>query len=94
MSVCDPVDGMHATFAPMGREQEFLPRPPSARRTEGGTWEYDEALLAEWEVETQSLAAEHTEELAGIICEPVLQGVGGRFIYPPRVLQVLARNCV
>ncbi|MDO5745625.1 MAG: adenosylmethionine--8-amino-7-oxononanoate transaminase [Micrococcaceae bacterium] len=89
MSVCDPVDGIHAAFAPLGREQVFLPRPPSARRTEDGTWEYDEALLADWETESRGLAAEHATELAGIICEPVLQGAGGMFIYPPRALQIL-----
>ncbi|MGC0268084.1 adenosylmethionine--8-amino-7-oxononanoate transaminase [Glutamicibacter soli] len=89
MSVCDPVDGMHAAFAPLASEQLFLPRPPAAERTIAGDWLYDEDELELWAARARRLAAEHAAELAGIICEPLLQGAGGMFIYPPRVLQVL-----
>lgn len=89
MSVCDPVDGMHAAFAPLAREQLFLPRPPAAERTIAGDWIYDEDELQLWETRARRLAAQHAGTLAGIICEPLLQGAGGMFIYPPRVLQVL-----
>ncbi|WP_334123337.1 adenosylmethionine--8-amino-7-oxononanoate transaminase [Glutamicibacter sp.] len=89
MSVCDPMDGMHAPFATLAREQLFLPRPPSAERTIAGDWLYDENELELWEAQARQLAVEHSGELAGIICEPLLQGAGGMFVYPPRVLQVL-----
>ena len=46
MGICDPVDGMHAAFAPLSSRQVFLPRPPAARRTESGDWEFDAAELA------------------------------------------------
>ncbi|MFL4475405.1 adenosylmethionine--8-amino-7-oxononanoate transaminase [Paeniglutamicibacter sp. MACA_103] len=89
MGVCDPVDGMHAAFAPLGREQLFLPRPPAARLTAEGLWESDAAELAAWESAARSIAAAHAPELAGIICEPVLQGAGGMYVYAPRALRIL-----
>ncbi len=89
MSVCDPVDGMHSAFAPLCSQQDFAPRPPAAEHTVGGDWLYDEEELEIWEAQTRRLAAEHAGSLAGIIAEPVLQGAGGMFIYPPRVLKVL-----
>lgn len=89
MAVCDPEDGMHSTFKPWGTGQVFLPKPPPARYTEAGSWEYDEALLAEWEHAARGIAAQHAPELAGIICEPILQGAGGMYVYPPRVLGIL-----
>jgi adenosylmethionine-8-amino-7-oxononanoate aminotransferase len=89
MGVCDPVDGMHAAFAQPGREQVFLPRPPAARLTAEGQWETDAAELAEWEVAARKIAAAHADELAGIICEPILQGAGGMFTYAPKALRIL-----
>ncbi|WP_411731444.1 adenosylmethionine--8-amino-7-oxononanoate transaminase [Paeniglutamicibacter sp.] len=89
MGVCDPVDGMHAAFAPMGREQVFLPRPPAARLDSAGHWESDATELAAWEEAARSIAAAHAEEIAGIICEPILQGAGGMYVYAPRALRIL-----
>ncbi|MBV1778014.1 adenosylmethionine--8-amino-7-oxononanoate transaminase [Paeniglutamicibacter sp. ABSL32-1] len=89
MGVCDPVDGMHAAFAPPGREQVFLPRPPAARLTAKGQWESDATELAAWEAAARNIAAAHAPELAGIICEPVLQGAGGMYVYAPRALAIL-----
>ncbi|ASN38222.1 adenosylmethionine--8-amino-7-oxononanoate transaminase [Paeniglutamicibacter terrestris] len=89
MGVCDPVDGMHAAFAPLGREQVFLPRPPAARLTAEGQWESDATELAAWEAAARNMAATHAPELAGIICEPILQGAGGMYVYAPRALRIL-----
>ena len=89
MGVCDPVDGMHAAFARPGAEQLFLPRPPAARLTAEGSWEFDVAEFAAWETESRALAAAHAPELAGIIAEPVLQGAGGMYAYAPAALRVL-----
>lgn len=89
MGVCDPVDGMHAAFARPGAEQLFLPRPPAARLTVEGSWEFDAAEFTVWETEARALAAAHAPELAGIIAEPVLQGAGGMYVYAPAALRVL-----
>lgn len=89
MGICDPVDGMHAAFAPRSSGELFLPKPPAARRDAAGGWEYSAAELAQWEQETHELIAAHATTLAGIVFEPVLQGAGGMHIYPPAVLRIL-----
>jgi adenosylmethionine-8-amino-7-oxononanoate aminotransferase len=79
MSVCDPVDGMHQLFRGALAEQVFAPRPPAGL----------EADISEWAYETAGLVERHSEELAAIIVEPVLQGAGGMHVYPPKCLRVL-----
>jgi adenosylmethionine-8-amino-7-oxononanoate aminotransferase len=79
MSVCDPVDGMHQLFRGALAEQVFAPRPPAGL----------EADISEWAYETAGLVERHSEELAAIIVEPVLQGAGGMHVYPPECLRVL-----
>jgi adenosylmethionine-8-amino-7-oxononanoate aminotransferase len=79
MSVCDPVDGMHQLFRGALAEQVFAPRPPAGL----------EADISEWACETAELVERHSEELAAIIVEPVLQGAGGMHVYPPECLRVL-----
>ncbi len=79
MSVCDPVGGMHAMFAAAVPRQVFAPRPPAGLGSD----------ITAWELETRALAARHADELAAVVCEPVLQGAGGMHIYDPRCLTVL-----
>ncbi|MGI8992723.1 MAG: adenosylmethionine--8-amino-7-oxononanoate transaminase [Nocardioidaceae bacterium] len=79
MSVCDPIGGMHAMFADSLPLQVFAPQPPAGY----------EADTADWEAETRALASARADELAAIICEPVLQGAGGMHIYNPHCLRVL-----
>jgi adenosylmethionine---8-amino-7-oxononanoate aminotransferase len=81
MAVCDPVGGMHTMFADVLPQQMFAPRPP------GG---YD-ADIESWTSEVRGLVAQHADELAAIICEPVLQGAGGMHVYSPRCLTELRR---
>ncbi|HUC26798.1 MAG TPA: adenosylmethionine--8-amino-7-oxononanoate transaminase [Streptosporangiaceae bacterium] len=96
MSVCDPVDGMHALFPGLVAEQIFLPRPPAARvalgrfgdSPEGGR---DRAASDEWLAVAERLIAEHEHTIAGIVVEPVLQGAGGMHVYPPRCLAGIRR---
>jgi adenosylmethionine---8-amino-7-oxononanoate aminotransferase len=84
MSVCDPVNGMHAMFASTLAEQVFAPRPPAGfDRTDD-----DPAVLA-WSADVRSLAARHCDELAAVVVEPVLQGAGGMHVYSPACLRVL-----
>jgi adenosylmethionine-8-amino-7-oxononanoate aminotransferase len=95
MSVCDPVDGMHALFAGLVAGQVFLPRPPAARLARGRFSEDpaadDDAMIDAWLAEAERVIAEHEGTIAGIVAEPVLQGAGGMHIYPPRCLAGLRR---
>jgi adenosylmethionine-8-amino-7-oxononanoate aminotransferase len=79
MSVCDPVSGMHAMFTDVLPRQVFAPRPPAGYGTD----------IGDWTDEVRAVVAEHADELAAIICEPVLQGAGGMHIYNPACLRVL-----
>ncbi len=79
MSVCDPVGGMHAMFADVLRTQLFAPRPPAGTASD----------LGDWTGQVTALVERHTDELAAIICEPVLQGAGGMHVYPAAALRVL-----
>ncbi|REF29748.1 adenosylmethionine--8-amino-7-oxononanoate transaminase [Calidifontibacter indicus] len=80
MSVCDPVNGMHTLFRGVLPEQVFGPRPP------GGL----DADISAWEAQTRGLFEQHASDIAAVIVEPVLQGAGGMWIYPPQVVRVLA----
>jgi len=94
MSVCDPVDGMHAAF-PSLPAQHFLPRPPAARLdstlSPDGVLAADSAEVAVWVAELEAAVERHGQELAGIIVEPVLQGAGGMHAYAPECLRALRR---
>ncbi|MER7071315.1 adenosylmethionine--8-amino-7-oxononanoate transaminase [Terrabacter sp. NPDC000476] len=93
MSVCDPVDGMHAAFPGVLATQVFAPRPPSARLVvaESGEehWDTDELAVEEWAEQVRALARAHTDELAAIVVEPVLQGAGGMRVHHPDCLRLL-----
>jgi len=78
MSVCDPVGGMHSMFAGVLPQHVFADQPPA---TEDG--------VAAWASSFEALAAEHADELAGIIVEPLLQGAGGMYVYPAECLRVM-----
>ncbi|MGO4598060.1 adenosylmethionine--8-amino-7-oxononanoate transaminase [Terrabacter sp. 2RAF25] len=95
MSVCDPVDGMHSAFPGALARQLFAPRPPAGRLvvTADGEerWETDESALEAWVAEVRELARAHTDELAAVIVEPVLQGAGGMHVYHPDCLRALRR---
>ncbi|MEQ6903575.1 adenosylmethionine--8-amino-7-oxononanoate transaminase [Nocardioides sp. YIM 152588] len=80
MSVTDPVGGMHAMWRGLLPDQVFGERPPS-----------DDAAPAEvdrWAVGFRALAAEHADELAALVVEPLLQGAGGMHPYPEACLRV------
>ena len=80
MSVCDPVDGMHALFRGALTEHVFAERPP--RRLDSGYREHLEELFER-----------HSHELAAVIVEPVVQGAGGMWFYDPAVLGLLRELC-
>ncbi len=80
MSVCDPDGGMHSLWSDVLTDQIFAPRVPSA---------YDPAYSAAFERQL----AEHADELAAVIIEPVVQGAGGMRFHDPRYLSDLRAAC-
>jgi adenosylmethionine-8-amino-7-oxononanoate aminotransferase len=89
MSVCDPVDGMHALFPGLVAEQLFLPRPPAAPLAGGRI--AGEGDIGEWLAAAEETVAGSEASIAAIVVEPVLQGAGGMHVYPPRCLTELRR---
>ncbi|WP_172800205.1 MULTISPECIES: adenosylmethionine--8-amino-7-oxononanoate transaminase [unclassified Mycobacterium] len=83
MSVCDPDGGMHELWA---GENSVLARqvfaPPVPR-------DYDAAYVSVFE----SQLADHADELAAVIVEPVVQGAGGMRFHDPRYLADLRDIC-
>src|SRR3984893_13007180 len=75
MSVCDPEEGMHSLFARSLAQQVVIELPRDAL-TEAA---FEAALDA------------HTEELAGILVEPLVQGAGGMLFHDSDVLRRIRR---
>ena len=82
MSVTDPVGGMHSMFAGILPHHVFADRPPAP-----GT------DLHGWTDHVRGLVERHRDELAAVICEPMLQGAGGMYVYDPSCLKVLRDLC-
>lgn len=83
MSVCDPQGGMHELWTGQNSllaDQVFAPPVPSA---------YDPDYSAAFSRQL----AEHADELAAVIVEPVVQGAGGMRFHDPRYLVDLRRAC-
>jgi len=83
MSVCDPQGGMHELWAGQNSllaDQVFAPPVPSA---------YDPGYSASF----RRQLAEHADELAAVIVEPVVQGAGGMRFHDPRYLVDLREAC-
>jgi len=80
MSVCDPEGGMHSMWTDVLARQVFAPAPPR---------DFDPAYVAEFE----KILNEHTDELAAVIVEPVVQGAGGMRFHDPVYLRELRRMC-
>jgi adenosylmethionine---8-amino-7-oxononanoate aminotransferase len=80
MSVCDPDGGMHAMYDGLLPAHLFAPRPPAGL----------DADLTRWRSEVTALFEPHARQIAAIIVEPVLQGAGGMYAYPPAAVRFLA----
>jgi adenosylmethionine-8-amino-7-oxononanoate aminotransferase len=78
MSVCDPVGGMHSMFSDVLPQQVFAPQPPPPGGDVDG-----------WADQFRASALKRTNELAGIVVEPLLQGAGGMFVYDAECLRVM-----
>ena len=84
MAVCDPVGGMHSMFAGALAEHVFAERPPDG---------FDAGLDERWAAHVGELVARHTDELAAIIVEPVVQGAGGMRFHSPACVALLRELC-
>ena len=80
MSVCDPDQGMHQMYGGLVPRHVFAPRPPAGL----------DGDLAGWEREVTALFERHADQIAAVILEPVLQGAGGMYVYPPAAVRFLA----
>ncbi len=80
MSVCDPDGGMHSMYAGLVPRHVFAPRPPAGL----------DADLGAWQDQTTALFERHSDQVAAVVLEPVLQGAGGMHVYPPAAVRHLA----
>ena len=84
MAVCDPVGGMHSLFTGVLAEHAFADRPPDG---------FGAGLDGDWAEHVGMLAAEHADELAAVIVEPVVQGAGGMRFHSPECVAFLRSVC-
>ncbi|MCG9759209.1 adenosylmethionine--8-amino-7-oxononanoate transaminase [Pseudoalteromonas sp. Isolate6] len=84
MSVCDPVNSMHAMYQGFLPEQVFVDAPKSEFY---GSQSQDELSTLE-----TAFAANH-EKVAAFIIEPIVQNAGGMNFYHPKYLKALRALC-
>jgi adenosylmethionine-8-amino-7-oxononanoate aminotransferase len=84
MAVCDPIGGMHNLFAGVLAEHVFAERPPDG---------FESGLDERWATHVEELVARHSDELAAIVVEPVVQGAGGMRFHAPACVALLRRLC-
>ncbi|MCD7970036.1 MAG: adenosylmethionine--8-amino-7-oxononanoate transaminase [Alistipes sp.] len=84
MSVCDPETGMHSLYSGALPVQFFASRPsvPFA-----GEWDPGELN------EMERLLERHSDEIAAVILEPVVQGAGGMWFYHPMYVKGVRELC-
>ncbi len=84
MAVCDPINGMHELFTPVLPKHFFAARPQAR---------FGESLAAGEMDEIAGLLAEHADEIAAVILEPIVQGAGGMWFYSADYLSELGGLC-
>jgi adenosylmethionine---8-amino-7-oxononanoate aminotransferase len=84
MALCDPVGGMHGLFTGVLAEHLFAERPPDG---------FDAGLDERWASLLSELVARHSDELAAIVIEPIVQGAGGMRFHSPECVALLRRLC-
>lgn len=84
MSVSDPVTGMHTLFTDSLQQQFFVDAP---------TRPFGEVCSDKDMQSMQTTLAQHHEEIAAVILEPVVQGAGGMRFYSADYLKQLRTLC-
>jgi adenosylmethionine---8-amino-7-oxononanoate aminotransferase len=84
MAVCDPVGGMHSLFTGVLAEHVFAERPPDG---------FEAGLDRCWAEHARELVARHSDQLAAVILEPVVQGAGGMRFHSPQCVALLRALC-
>ena len=84
MAVCDPVAGMHERFRSV-LPQHFFAERPACR--------FGERCSEQDIKDIETLLAEHHQQIAAVILEPIVQGAGGMWFYSADYLQQVAALC-
>ncbi len=84
MAVCDPDTGMHRLFNHV-LPHHYFAAPPQCRTDDA----WDESDISS----LQSIVAQHHEDIAAIILEPIVQGAGGMRVYAPEYLRRVHALC-
>ncbi|TWX51598.1 adenosylmethionine--8-amino-7-oxononanoate transaminase [Colwellia hornerae] len=84
MSVCDPVNGMHQIFESVLMKNIFAPAPQSDFYQ---PWDNTELATL------TALFAQHHNDIAAFIIEPIVQGAGGMRFYHPQYLKACRALC-
>jgi adenosylmethionine-8-amino-7-oxononanoate aminotransferase len=75
---------MHGLFTGVLAEHVFAERPPDG---------FDVGLDERWATHVSELVVRHSEELAAIVLEPVVQGAGGMRFHSPECVALMRRLC-
>ncbi|MCM1476239.1 MAG: adenosylmethionine--8-amino-7-oxononanoate transaminase [Muribaculaceae bacterium] len=84
MSVCDPITGMHGAFGPALPIRYFADTPKCKYGEEWDSSDFESM---------KKLLEEHSESIAAVILEPIVQGAGGMRFYHPQYLRELRKEC-
>jgi adenosylmethionine---8-amino-7-oxononanoate aminotransferase len=84
MSVCDPETGMHHLFGDVLPRQIFAERPGPS---------FGEPFEDHYMDSVNACLESHSDEIAAIIIEPVVQGAGGMHFYSPEYVSRLRALC-
>jgi adenosylmethionine-8-amino-7-oxononanoate aminotransferase len=84
MSVCDPVEGMHAIFRGVLPEQFFADAPQC-----GFYDSWEDRHIESFE----RIISRHHDSIAAAILEPIVQGAGGMRFYAPEYLRRVRELC-